>query len=54
MRGRDGAAERAGWSFTNFLDGINAASRTRWSFSGAIEFDVRRQVVGEIDAVAIG
>ena len=54
MGGSDGRAERASWIITNFFDSVNTAGRTGWNFSFAVEFDVRRQVVREIDAVVIG
>ena len=54
MGGRDGGAERTSWTLANSPDVINAAGRTSGNFSFAVEFDVGRQVVGKIDAVAIG
>ena len=52
--GSDGGAERASRDFANSADVVSAAGRTRRNFTFAVEFDVRRQVAGEIDAVAIG
>ena len=53
MRGSDGVAQCANRRLADFANIVNAALRTQWDFSGAVEFDVRRQVVGEVDAVAI-
>ena len=51
--GCNGAAQGTNRLLPNFSNVINAASGTRWDFSRAVEFDVGREVVGEIDASAI-
>ena len=48
----DGGAERTSWSIADFLNGINAALRTRWDFAVFGEFDVGRQIVWEIDFIS--
>lgn len=54
MRGCDRLVEGTGRDFAHFGDVISAAGRTTGDFPGAVEFDVRRQVVWKIDAVAVG
>ena len=53
MGWRDGGAKRAGWRFANFANVVSAAGGTRPNLTIRIELNVRRQVAGEIDAVAI-
>ena len=50
----DGIAERTSRRITNFFDGINATSRTSGNLALAVEFDVRRQVVGILNGFAVG
>ena len=54
MGWHDVGAERTSWRLANSSNVINTAGRTRWNYSFAVEFDVGRQVAGEIDAVAVG
>ena len=53
MRWDNSGAERAGWIFADSSNEVNAAGRTRWDFTCAVEFDVRRKVVGEMDGFSI-
>jgi hypothetical protein len=52
--GRDGRAKRTSRRLADFFDRVSAALRASRNFSGAVKFDVGRQVVGKIDTVAIG
>lgn len=54
MARRDGVAERASRRITKFFYGINAAARTFGNLALAVEFDVGRQVVGEINGFTVG
>ena len=47
-------AQRAGRVLADFADVINAAGGTWRNAPGAVEFDERRQVVGEIDRRTVG
>lgn len=47
-------AERAGWGLADSCNVISAAGGTRWNFPGAVQFDVRRQVVREMNSLAVG
>jgi len=47
-------AQRAGWIVTNFFESVSAAGWTRQNFPTAVKFDVRSQIVREINGVTIG
>jgi len=49
----DSGAERTGWNLSDFFDGINTSRWAGGDFTLAIELDVRRQVVGIVDGVAV-
>ncbi len=54
VRGREGGTEGARRRLTNLADVINAALRTTGNFPGAIELDVRRQVVRKMNRRTVG
>ena len=54
MGGCYGGAERASGRVANSLDGVDATCGAFWNFPGTIEFDVRRQVIWEVDWSTIG
>lgn len=49
-----GGAERTNRRIANSLDGVDATCRASWNFPGTIEFDVRHQVIWEVDWSTIG
>ena len=49
----DICAERAGWSFANFFDGIKAALRTTRNLTCAIQFYVGSQVIGKVNGFTV-
>lgn len=54
MRWCYGGAKRASRFLANSLDGIDAPSGASWNLPGAVELNVRRQVIRKIDWSAIG
>ena len=52
MRRRDVSAQRTGRRVADVFQSIMVAVRALWNFSGAVELDIGRQVVREVNGIA--